>query len=79
MAKLLDPAKQRGEMMPDDYLRGYIRALIDFAKWPQEAVEQALIDEQNEQRLAEGQAHYEQLAELGHTFGDRLSEEVVSG
>jgi hypothetical protein len=79
MGKLLDPSKQRGEALPDDYLRGYIAALLWSATWPRQEVEQAVQDERDELAMVNDQAKYDLIEKCGYTFGDRLTEEVESG
>ena len=77
MAKLLDPAKQRGELMPDDYIRGYIQALIWSATWPRQEVEAAMVEDQEEQKLIESERKYDHIAEYGYSLGiDSQGEEL---
>jgi hypothetical protein len=78
MSRLLDQNNVEMSSNESNYLRGYVNALIWSATWVRQEVDEALAEEMAQCRMASEGNAYEQIEELGHTFGDRLTEEEIS-
>jgi hypothetical protein len=67
---LLEPSTVRKDKMPDDYLRGQIAALKWLIEWPEKELEEAQINEQQEQEMLDNSARYMHIAKYGYGLGN---------